>query len=143
MRDVNGLEILNVSTINGIVHSRQTMLMDTTQNLTFEDRIDITDYFETVDQKFVSSTARVLVQIGLRYAWDGEICPDFRIVVQMGNLSLISKQGLDDYPLAVNSADMTVIVNGTQNMRVILTKSDMSVNAFRLLENSFIKLEIV
>ena len=143
MRDVNGLEILNSGNINGVIHTRQTMLMGTTQELHFEDQIDITDYFTTLDQKYINPNTRCIIQIGLRYAWDGEICPDFKIVVQVGKLSLISKQGLDDYPLTVNSADMSVVVLDTTNMRILLTKSDANITKFSLLANSFIKIDVV
>ena len=85
MRDVNGLEILNSGNINGVIHTRQTMLMGTTQELHFEDQIDITDYFTTLDQKYINPNTRCIIQIGLRYVWDGEICPDFKIVVQVEN----------------------------------------------------------
>jgi hypothetical protein len=143
MRDVNGLEILNSGNINGVIHTRQTMLMGTTQELHFEDQTDITDYFTTLDQKYINPNTRCIIQIGLRYAWDGEICPDFKIVVQVGKLSLISKQGLDDYPLTVNSADMSVVVLDTTNMRILLTKSDANITKFSLLANSFIKIDVV
>ena len=143
MRDVNGLEILNSSTINGVIHMKQTMLVDTTQELHFEDQIDITDHFTTLDKKYINPNTRCIIQIGLRYSWDSDVCPDFKIVVQLGRLSLISKQGLDDYPSTENSADMSVVVLDTTNMRILLTKSETIITKFSLLANSFIKIDVV
>ena len=132
MRDFNGLDITD---------TRQTMLMNMTHELDFKDQIDITDYFQHLDQ--IQPNTRCVVHIGLRYAWDSDVCPEFKIVVQIGKLSLISKQGLDDYPLTTNSADMSVVVLDISNMRILLTKSDSSITKFTLLANSFIKIDVV
>jgi hypothetical protein len=132
MRDFNGLDITD---------TRQTMLMNMTHELDFKDQIDITDYFQHLDQ--IQPNTRCVVQIGLRYAWDSDVCPEFKIVVQIGKLSLISKQGLDDYPLTVSSAEMSIVVLDTTNMRILLTKSDTSITKFSLFTNSFINIDIV
>ena len=117
------------------------MLMNMTHELDFKDQIDITDYFQHLDQ--IQPNTRCVVHIGLRYAWDSDVCPEFKIVVQIGKLSLISKQGLDDYPLNVNSADMSIVVLDTTNMRILLTKSDTSITNFSLFMNSFINVDTV
>ena len=142
MRDVNGLE-LSASGINGIVHTKQTMLLENTQEIHFEDEIFLDTLFSTVDQKYISPNTRCIVQISLRYSWDSDICPDFKIVVTTGNTSLISAEGLDDYPDTVNTANMTVIVLDTSSMRIKLTKTAVDITKFKLHVNSFIKIDVI
>ena len=86
MRDFNGLDITD---------TRQTMLMNMTHELDFKDQIDITDYFQHLDQ--IQPNTRCVVQIGLRYAWDSDVCPEFKIVVQIGKPLLSVK------PIYVNN----------------------------------------
>ena len=142
MRDVNGLE-LSSSGINGIVHTKQTMLLENTQEIHFEDEIFLDTLFSTVDQKYISPNTRCIVTISLRYSWDSDICPDFKIVVTTGNTSLISAEGLDDYPDTVNTANMTVIVLDTSSMRIKLTKTAVDITKFKLHVNSFIKIDVI
>ena len=142
MRDVNGLE-LSASGINGIVHTKQTMLLENTQEIHFEDEIFLDTLFSTVDNKYIAPNTRCIVTISLRYSWDSDICPDFKIVVTTGNTSLISAEGLDDYPDTVNTANMTVIVLDTSSMRIKLTKTAIDITKFKLHVNSFIKIDVI
>ena len=108
MRDINGLETSNGS-INGVVHRQQIMIVDTTTDIDFVDEIYIDQLFKT--DNYIPPNTRCIVHISLRYAWDSDICPDFSIVAATSDkLNISSKQGLDDYPGPINTADMSFIV---------------------------------
>ena len=138
-RDIQGLETENS---NGL-YSKQRMLTDETVELFFDREVDITRYFKTVAGRFVSPGSRCLVQIGLRYSWDSDICPDFKIVVQSGNVTIASKQGLDDYPDVTNTGEMTIVLIDATNFNVKLTKTDSDYTKFKLYTNSFIKIDVI
>ena len=142
MRDLNGLE-LSVSGINGVVHTKQTMLLEKTQEIHFEDEISLDTLFSTVHRQYIAPNTRCIVQIALRYSWDSDVCPDFKIVVTTGNTSMISAEGLDDYPDTVNTANMSIIVLDTANMRIKLTKTAIDITKFKLYAHSFIKIDVI
>ena len=142
MRDVNGLET-TVSGINGVVHNKQFMFLATTKEIHFEDEIRIDQLFSTSDQKYVAANTRCMVHIYLRYSWDSDTCPDFEIVLSSGGADMTSKEGLDDYPRTLNSAETTFIVEDVTGMMVRLVKSDVDITKFKLYKNSFIKIDVL
>jgi len=143
MRDIFGLEGDVVAGVNGVVYKKQTMLTEQTYHLDFKSEVRIDGYFQNIYNQFIGSNVRCLVQIFLRYSWESDICPDFRIVVSAGGLELSSKQGLDDYPLSINEADYSCVVNDVTSMRIKLTKTDTDIDKFKLHVNSFIKVEVL
>ena len=139
MRDINGLE---TSSINGIVPRQQIMIVNTTTNIDFVDEIYIDQLFKT--DRYIPPNTRCIVHINLRYAWEGDFCPDFAIVVRATDtFTMSSKQGLDDYPGRVNTADTVFIVHDYNTIRISLTKTMTDVTKFRLYENSFIKIDAI
>ena len=143
MRDIFGLEGDVVAGVNGVVYKKQTMLTEQTVDLDFKSDARIDGYFQNIYNQFIGSNVRCLVQIFLRYSWESDICPDFRIVVSAGGVELSSKQGLDDYPLSINEADYSCVVNDVTSMRIKLTKTDTDIDKFKLHVNSFIKIEVL
>ena len=143
MRDIFGLEGDVVAGVNGVVYKKQTMLTEQTVDLDFKSEVRIDEYFQNIYNQFIGSNVRCLVQIFLRYSWESDICPDFRIVVSAGGVELSSKQGLDDYPLSINEADYSCVVNDVTSMRIKLTKTDTDIDKFKLYVNSFIKVEVL
>ena len=51
---------------------------------------------------------------------------------------MTSKEGLDDYPRTLNSAETTFIVEDVTGMMVRLVKTDVDTTKFELYKNSFI-----
>ena len=143
MRDIFGLEGDVVAGVNGVVYKKQTMLTEQTVDLDFKSDARIDGYYQNIYNQFIGSNVRCLVQIFLRYSWESDICPDFRIVVSAGGVELSSKQGLDDYPLSINEADYSCVVNDVTSMRIKLTKTDIDISRFKLHVNSFIKIEVL
>ena len=119
------------------------MLTEQTVDLDFKSEVHIDGHFKNIYNQFIGSNVRCLVQIFLRYSWESDICPDFRIVVSAGGVELSSKQGLDDYPLSINEADYSCVVNDVTSMRIKLTKTDTDIDKFKLHVNSFIKIEVL
>ena len=143
MRDIFGLEGDVVAGVNGVVYKKQTMLTERTVDVDFKSEVRIDGYFQNIYNQFIGSNVRCLVQIFLRYSWESDICPDFRIVVSAGGVELSSKKGLDDYPLSINEADYSCVVNDVTSMRIKLTKTDIDISRFKLHVNSFIKIEVL
>ena len=143
MRDIFGLEGDVVAGVNGVVYKKQTMLTEQTVDLDFKSEVRIDEYFQNIYNQFIGSNVRCLVHVFLRYSWQSDICPDFRIVVSAGGVELSSKQGLDDYPLSINEADYSCVVNDVTSMRIKLTKTDTDIDKFKLHVNSFIKIEVL
>jgi hypothetical protein len=143
MRDVNGLEQVTDGGINGVVVMRQTLVTEETADIEFTDEIFLDSYFVN-DGRPIAPNTRCMVTIGLRYSWgDSPVCPDFRIIVTNDKLSLISKEGLDDYPNEVNSASVAFVLFDVSRLRVKLAKTDLSITRFQLLVNSFIRIEVI
>ena len=142
MRDINGLGTM-VAAINGIIYKKQIMVTDETTDINFVDEIFIDQLFKT--EQYMSPNTKCMVQIGLQYAWpDSDICPDFTIVIMSGNKTLVSsKQGLDDYPGQINTAQVSFIMLDSSTIRVKLTKTMTDVTRFRLYVHSFIKIDAI
>jgi hypothetical protein len=141
MRDINGLETSSES-INGIVHRQQIMVADNTTDIDFVDEVYIDQLFKT--DHYIPPNTRCIVHISLRYAWDSDICPDFSIDVDTSDrLTISSKQGLDDYPGPINTADMSFIVLDYSTVRIKLTKTMTDITKFKLYVHSFIKIDAI
>ena len=141
MRDINGLESSIVS-INGVVHRQQIMIVDTTTDIDFVDEVYIDQLFKT--DNYIPPNTRCIVHISLRYAWDSDLCPDFSIVaVTSDKLNISSKQGLDDYPGPINTADMSFIALDYSTVRIKLTKTMTDITKFKLYIHSFIKIDAI
>ena len=141
MRDINGLESSIVS-INGVVHRQQIMIVDTTTDIDFVDEVYIDQLFKT--DNYIPPNTRCIVHISLRYAWDSDVCPDFSIVVNASSkFTMSSKQGLDDYPGPINTADMSFIVLDYSTIRIKLTKTMTDITKFKLFTHSFIKIDAI
>ena len=138
MRDINGLETSSI----GVVPRQQVMVIDTTTDIDFVDEIYIDQLFKT--DRYIPPNTRCIVHINLRYSWDGDVCPDFAIVVRATDrFTMSSKQGLDDYPGPINTADMVFIVLDYSMVRIRLTKTMTDITKFKLYENSFIKIDAI
>ena len=142
MRDINGLETM-VAAINGLMYTKQIMVTDTTTDINFVDGVYIDQLFKT--EQYLPPNTKCMVQIGLQYAWpDSDICPDFIIVIMSGNKTLVSsKQGLDDYPGQINTAQVSFIMLDSSTIRIKLTKTMTDVTRFRLYVHSFIKIDTI
>ena len=142
MRDINGLETM-VAAINGLIYNKQIMVTDETTDINFIDEIYIDQLFKT--EQYMSPNTKCMCTIGLQYEWPGsDICPDFTIVIMSGNKTLVSsKQGLDDYPGNINTAQVSFIMLDSSIIRVKLTKSMTDITKFRLYIHSFIKIEVI
>ena len=79
----------------------------------------------------------------MRYSWDNDVRPDFKIVVRTSGVDLTSKQGLNDYTRTTYGADMTALVNDIMNMRIRLTKTDTDLTKFKLFTHSFIEIDVI
>ena len=142
MRDINGLETM-VAAINGLMYTKQIMVTTDTTDINFIDDIFIDQLFKT--EQYLPPNTKCMVQIGLQYEWpDSDICPDFTIVIMSGNKTLVSsKQGLDDYPGQINTAQVSFIMLDSSNIRIKLTKTMTDVTRFRLYVHSFIKIDAI
>ena len=141
MRDINGLETSSGS-INGVIHRQQVMIVDTTIDIDFVDEVYIDQLFKT--DHYIPPNTRCVVHINLRYQWDSDICPDFLIVINATDtFTISSKQGLDDYPGPVNTADMSFIVLDYSKVKIKLTKTMTDITRFKLYDHSFIKIDAI
>ena len=142
MRDVQGLENVITSSINGPVYTSQTMLVPATIRVTFTDNLLLTPLFETINNRFV--TGRCIVRICLMYRWDEAVAADFKIeIVDRGTIMMSQKTGMDDYPKnTLNTAEWSFVMDDySDQVQVLLSKTVLDVSKFELLRNSFIKID--
>ena len=142
MRDVQGLENVITSSINGPVYTSQTMLVLATTRVTFTDNLLLTPLFETINNRFVNG--RCIVRICLMYRWDEEIAADFKIeIVDHGTVVMSQKTGMDDYPKnTLNTAEWSFVMDDySDQVQIILSKTVLDVTKFQLEKNSFIKID--
>ena len=142
MRDVQGLENVITSSINGPVYTSQTMLVPATTRVTFTDNLSLTPLLETINNRFV--TGRCIVRICLMYRWDEEIAADFKIeIVDRGTIMMSQKTGMDDYPKnTLNTAEWSFVMDDySDQVQVVLSKTVLDVTKFQLEKNSFIKFD--
>ena len=142
MRDVQGLENVITSSINGPVYTSQTMLVPATIRVTFTDNLLLTPLFETINNRFVNG--RCIVRICLMYRWDEEIAADFKIeILDRGTIMMSQKTGMDDYPKnTLNTAEWSFVMDDySDQVQVVLSKTVLDVSKFELLRNSFIKID--
>ena len=142
MRDVQGLENVITSSINGPVYTSQTMLVPVTTRVTFMDNLLLTPLFETINNRFVNG--RCIVRICLMYRWDEEIAADFKIeIVDRGTVVMSQKTGMDDYPKnTLNTAEWSFVMDDySDQVQIVLSKTVLDVTKFQLEKNSFIKID--
>ena len=142
MRDVQGLENVITSSINGPVYTSQTMLVPATTRVTFTDNLLLTPLFETINNRFVNG--RCIVRICLMYRWDEEIAADFKIeIVDRGTVVMSQKTGMDDYPKnTLNTAEWSFVMDDySDQVQIVLSKTVLDVTKFQLEKNSFIKID--
>ena len=143
MRDVQGLENVITSSINGPVYTSQTMLVPATTRVTFTDNLLLTPLFETINNRFVNG--RCIVRICLMYRWDEDIAADFKIeIVDRGTIIMSQAQGMDDYPKnKLNTAELSFVMDDYNNdhVQIVLSKTALDVTKFQLEKNSFIKID--
>ena len=142
MRDVQGLENVITSNINGPVYTSQTMLVPATTHVTFTDNISLTPMFETINNRFV--TGRCIIRICLMYRWDEAVAADFMIeIVDHGSVVMSQKTGMDDYPKnTLNTAEWSFVMDDySDQVQIVLSKTVLDVTKFQLEKNSFIKID--
>ena len=142
MRDVQGLENVITSSINGPVYTSQTMLVPATTHVTFTDNILLTPMFETINNRFV--IGRFIVRICLMYRWDEAVAADFMIeIVDNGSVVMSQKTGMDDYPKnTLNTAEWSFVMDDyNDQVQIVLSKTVLDVTKFQLERNSFIKID--
>ena len=142
MRDVQGLENVITSSINGPVYTSQTMLVPATTHVTFTDNISLTPMFETINNRFV--TGRCIIRICLMYRWDEAVAADFMIeIVDHGTVVMSQKTGMDDYPKnTLNTAEWSFVMDDyNDQVQIVLSKTVLDVTKFQLERNSFIKID--
>ena len=142
MRDVQGLENVITSSINGPVYTSQTMLVPATTRVIFTDNLLLTPLFETINNRFVNG--RCIVRICLMYRWDEEIAADFKIeIVDHGTVVMSQKTGMDDYPKnTLNTAEWSFVMDDySDQVQIVLSKTVLDVTKFQLEKNSFIKID--
>ena len=142
MRDVQGLENVITSSINGPVYTSQTMLVPATTRVTFTDNISLTPMFETINNRFV--TGRCIIRICLMYRWDEAVAADFMIeIVDHGSVVMSQKTGMDDYPKnTLNTAEWSFVMDEyNDQVQIVLSKTVLDVTKFQLERNSFIKID--
>ena len=142
MRDVQGLENVITSSINGPVYTSQTMLVPATTRVTFTDNISLTPMFETINNRFV--TGRCIIRICLMYRWDEAVAADFMIeIVDHGSVVMSQKTGMDDYPKnTLNTAEWSFVMDDyNDQVQIVLSKTALDVTKFQLEKNSFIKID--
>ena len=142
MRDVQGLENVITSNINGPVYTSQTMLVPATTHVTFTDNISLTPMFETINNRFV--TGRCIIRICLMYRWDEAVAADFMIeIVDHGSVVMSQKTGMDDYPKnTLNTAEWSFVMDEyNDQVQIVLSKTVLDVTKFQLEKNSFIKID--
>ena len=142
MRDVQGLENVITSSINGPVYTSQTMLVPATTHVTFTDNISLTPMFETINNRFV--TGRCIIRICLMYRWDEAVAADFMIeIVDHGTVVMSQKTGMDDYPKnTLNTVEWSFVMDDyNDQVQIVLSKTVLDVTKFQLERNSFIKID--
>ena len=142
MRDVQGLENVITSNINGPVYTSQTMLVPATTRVTFTDNISLIPMFETINNRFV--TGRCIIRICLMYRWDEAVAADFMIeIMDHGTVLMSQKTGMDDYPKnTLNTAEWSFVMDDySDQVQIVLTKTVLDVTKFQLEKNSFIKID--
>ena len=142
MRDVQGLENVITSSINGPVYTSQTMLVPATTRVTFTDNISLIPMFETINNRFV--TGRCIIRICLMYRWDEAVAADFMIeIMDHGTVLMSQKTGMDDYPKnTLNTAEWSFVMDEyNDQVQIVLSKTVLDVTKFQLERNSFIKID--